>query len=339
MTDGAHGAAARSVGIFEASGLGEAMAYVGLALVEIGAFSVRIAGGTHPILELLGIHLLVVAALAGLVALARQSRRDVTYSMIALVGGAAIGPVGILGAAALALMGRRSAMPTALVTQWYDRIALSTTVTPEERLCEDVRVGRTLDLEAAPPTSFPAVIASGTLAERQAILSHIARHFHPAYLPTLTIALASTEPLVRVQAAAVASHIAPKVREQFLQCEREGMQVLSDPLRALSLLGEVEALIQCCLLDEADRRNAERLAEGLADGLIAINVRKPLALPYTSDTALAEELDAHLERLLLARRRYADLRVHRTARQLLRRHAKARLRRLAAPPRRLEVGE
>jgi hypothetical protein len=182
-------------------------------------------------------------------------------------------------------------------------------------------------------------MTSGSLADRQAILGHIARHFHPAYLRTLKIALASQEPLIRVQAAAVAAHIAPKVRDHFLRCAAEAGLEPADPLRALSLLGDLETLIESGLLDETDRLNAQGLAERLGGTVVAGLDRGPLWLPYATDVALAAELDAHLERLLMARRRFADLRAHRTAQRLRLRHPRTRLRRLTVHHRLPEAAE
>jgi hypothetical protein len=245
----------------------------------------------------------------------------------------------MLGTAILALGGRRAAPPSPLITQWYARIALSTTVAPEERLCDDVSVGRTLDLDARPPVSYPDAMTSGSLADRQAILGHIARHFHPAYLATLKFALASREPLIRVQAAAVAAQIAPKVRDHFHYCAAEAELSPAHPLRALAVLGNLEALIESGLLDETDRLTAETLVERLGDTVLAGLGRGPFALPFATDVALAAELDAHLERLLMARRRFADLRTHRTAQRLRLRYPHSRLQRLGVHNRLPEAAE
>lgn len=317
----------------------EPLLIAALALGEGAALWQRLAAGGRSLLDLAGIHLFTLAALSGLILIARRYRRDTTYALLALMGGIAMGPVGLLGAAFVALARRRAAPPSPLIAQWYDRIALSTTVPSAERLYDDVSVGRTLDLDARPPVSYPDAMSFGSLAERQAILGHIARHFHPAYLATLKIALASPEPLIRVQAAAVAAHIAPKAREHFLHRAAEAGRGPADPLRALALLGDLEDLARSGLLDETERMGSERLAGELGDRVAAGLDRGLLRLSYQTDVAMAAELDAHLERLLIARGRFADLRAHRTAKRLSRRHPRARLRRLAVPTRVPEAAE
>ena len=105
----------------------------------------------------------------------------------------------------------------------------------DEQLCEHVEIGRTIDLAAPPPKSFPAIMATGSLAERQAVLGLIARHFDPAFLPTLRIALASPEPLIRTQAAAIASRLGSRMRRQLHDQIATADHALADPVDALRL--------------------------------------------------------------------------------------------------------
>ena len=302
----------------------------GIAIAEGVAIAARLGTGPHVVVELALIHVLALATVAVLCILARSSGADTTHLLLALIAGAAIGPVGILGAAALGLGSRRPAGPSPLIQQWYDRIALSITVPDEERLCEDVSVGRALDLGAPLPASFPAAMSAGTLADRQTILGHIARNFHPAYLETLKIALASPEPVIRVQAAAVAAHVAPRVRRLFEDRAGAAARGATDPLVALALLDDLEALLGSGLLDEAERQRGAALAARLGDTVLAGLERGPLVLPFATDVAHAAALDTRLERLLIGRGRFCELRTHRTALRLRARHPRARLRRLAA---------
>lgn len=310
---------------------------IAMALGETAALTARIAAGGNATPSLLVIHLLSMALLAGLIIALSRSGRDSTHAILALIAGAATGPVGIMGAAVLALGEHRSRAPSRLVTAWYERIALSTTVAPEERLCEDVNVGRTIDLGAPLPASYADAMITGPLGDRQAILGHIARHFHPAYLPTLKIALASPEAVLRVQAAAVAAHISPKVRRSFAGAADAAARAPTDPLTALGLLDDLETLADCGLLDESERQRAEALATRLGDTVLAALGRGTLPLPHASDVAEAARLEVRLERLLIARRRFADLRAHRTARRLRLSHPTARHRRLAVRDKPAEV--
>lgn len=307
----------------------EAALLAGIAIAATGAIAACMTAGGNPVRDVLLIQLATLASVGGLVAHAVRRRRDATCLCLALLGATAVGPAGLLGGAFLTLANRRAGQSSPLIADWYDRIALSTSVAREERLSEDVRVGRTLDLSAPGPVSFPSTMLSGPLLARQAILGHLARHFHPAHLVTLKIALESTEPLIRVQAAAVASHLAPRLRERLHELLRAADDAPVEPPTALALLGELEPLMASGLLDEAERKNAMAAVQRLGDGVLAAVASRPLAWPHVTDPAHAAELDSGLERLLLSRGLFADLRRHRTARRVLRQHPKGRLRRLS----------
>ncbi|MBS0243575.1 MAG: hypothetical protein JSS20_15470, partial [Proteobacteria bacterium] len=145
--------------------------------------------GRPTALKLIGVHAGVLVVLSALLALAMAQKRDCTATALALIAAGAVGPLAPFGIGAIDLMGRLRRQPTALVDEWYQRIAASTTVPDDQQLCDDVGAGRTLDLGGELPASFPEIMLSGTLGERQLVLGHIARHFHPSYLGTLSLAL------------------------------------------------------------------------------------------------------------------------------------------------------
>jgi hypothetical protein len=298
-----------------------------VALLETLAIGWLAGNGGKP-LAYLGVHLATMLVLALLVALAAGQSRDTTPTMLALIAGTAMGPAGALGGACLGLLDGRGDRPGPLVEQWYERIALSAAVDPATRLCDDVGVGRTLDLGAEPPPAFPSIMASGTLAQRQAVLGHIARNFHADYLPTLRIALESPEPVLRVQAAAVAAHIGPKVRRHFALRAAETAAAEASPMAALGLLTELEALIGSGLLDERERLAGTELVRRLGDAVLAGLGRAPLNVAAGADIAAAARLESSLERLLVERGCFARLRSERAARRIGARHPKARFRRL-----------
>jgi hypothetical protein len=169
---------------------------------------------------------------------------------------------------------------------------------------------------------------SGALDERQAILGHIARHFDPAYLSTLKIALASPEPVIRVQAAAVASHIGPPMRRLLHNRIEMASRAPADPRQALALLDDLMSLVDSGLLDATERRQAEALAHRLGDTVVDSLSRRPRVIDPSGDGPLEMRLMARLEQLLIERRKFADLRGQRTAIRLQRRHPTARLRKL-----------
>lgn len=157
------------------------------------------------------LHLTVVCALAAWVVALRRSGSDTTNAMLACLLIAVAGPIG----AALALLylpfAATHSQDSELLADWYERLALSNEVGAAERLADDIVAGRTLDTQAPEPVPLGALLAHGSLEERQAALGLIARHFHFDYVPTLAAALCSEEPVLRAQAAAVAARIRAEI--------------------------------------------------------------------------------------------------------------------------------
>lgn len=290
-------------------------------------------------LELTAIHVASLAVVAaGLVADWRHGH-DTTIALLGLIAAAVAGPIGALGAGTLGLAANPDRKPSPLIEQWYARISQSTAVDPESRLCEDVGVGRTLDLASAQPQAFPTIMEAGPLGARQNILGLIARHFHPLYLDTLKIALESPDASIRVQAAAVATHIGPSLRRELQECLAEAEAGSSDPVAVLSLRGRLDLLLASGLLDEGERQRGTEVASKLGDSLLASFRAGLLVPPYGRDAADTIELDTALDNLLLSRGCFADLRNLRSAQRIRARHPTARLKGLRTVSRQLEPAE
>lgn len=251
---------------------------------------------------------------------------DVSLALLALIAGLATGPVGPIGAGLLAT---RSAATTDadLLKRWYERISLATTVDPVTRLCDNVAVGRGMNLSAGSPASFLAAIESGSMAERQTILGIVARRFHADYVPALQAALKSPEPAIRVQAAAVAAHVRPEVALLFQSAVAELPQASADPARGLGLMQRLEALAASGLLDESDRRRGVEIVGRLRDVVLS-GVRTARLSTRTSLLAANAAEQATLEALLIGANRFTDLRTARSAGLVLARRPAARIRRL-----------
>ena len=288
----------------------------------------RLVGWNLPGLML--VHGLALAALA--LQLRDSMRRGVDSSLpfLGLLGSIAVGPAGAIGAGCLELLVRSAARDSHLLADWYERISLATTIDRVTRQCDNVRIGRTINLQAGAPASFLAVIEAGTLAERQTILGLVARHFHVEYLPVLQAAMRSPEPMIRVQAAAVASHVRPLVDALFKAAIAAVPVAVTHPAKALKALDLFEALTASGLLDESDRLRGLEIQSRLSDVVLAGVTLPRLA---TRAATLADDTGANaaFERLLMTRGRFADLRIHRSARVALRNRPRARIRRLGAP--------
>ncbi len=315
----------------DASAKGGTVAWlVAAALVQSAMVAIIVLLQKGQLWLLLPLHVVVVAALALHVLLLRRRRRETTYAMLGTLGVAAAGPLGAIGTLALIQLARRRRSETGLLAAWYDRIALSVAVDPVSRYCNNVSSGRTINLDAVAPPSYADVVASGSLAERQNVLGLIARRFHSDYLSILASALRSPEPVIRVQAAAVAAHVRPAIARMFRDAVAEIPAASISAVAALRLLRTFESMNGSGLLDESDRRQGVDVIDRLGDIVLARMSAGDDPVPWASSVEERMALEDTLERLFLRRGRYAQLRTSRSARRVLTSRRVARIRRMPA---------
>jgi len=251
-------------------------------------------------------HCAIVALLLGALLAERRTTADKGPALMLLATTAAAGPLGPLVALATLRAPREGGTRPELLDAWYQRIALASDIDPIGQRCDDVALGRTLDLGAAPPASYATVMAAGALAEKQAVLGLIARSFHPDYLGALALALRSPEPVIRVQAAAVATRIRPQLRAEVDALVLKGAPLGMPPAAAQRAAQALRELAGSGLLEEADQRRAEvaadRLAMRAAAGLEALPA---VALLRMASTCAPDDA---FERLLLERGRFKEFR-------------------------------
>jgi hypothetical protein len=243
-------------------------------------------------------HLVVVAALTAYVRHIARNRGDTTAAIIFTVAVAATGLIGAVGGLINGLMPARRPTGAKLLREWYQRIALSADVDQITRLCDDVSSGRHVGLTTPAPVSFVTVLERGSLSNRQAALGLMARHIKPEYLPALKAALQSTEPVIRVQAAAVATKIRPELRALVDKAVLDLAADRISPAHALRHASDLEACVASGLLDAGDRIRAD----------VTIPRLKALANTVAMPTT---HVSAAQETVLLEQGRFRELRVAR----------------------------
>ena len=255
------------------------------------------------------LHVAIVTALTFWVW--RLSRRgaDCGPALLLTVATLIVGILAPLGVLAVGMLTRRGRQSDQLLKTWYERISLSTEINPVSRLAEKVAIGRTIDLGAPAPRAFADVLQDGTMHEKQTVLGLIARNFHPDHLPSLQLALTSPEPLIRVQAAAVAAHIRAPLNARISAALDEASNPSTPVVDALRIAGEADIAVASGLIDEGSRlRVSSMAAQTRARALAAID-HAALAHPNgAAGLALAPSvLDAY-ETLLLQARRFDEFR-------------------------------
>jgi hypothetical protein len=286
---------------------------IAVTIAQAAVWLALIAGSIRPSTAVV-LHGAMLASTAMLFVLG--TRRIDSFATALLAMTAAAGPLGPLLATFVERATNDATRKLPILQAWYDRIALASEINTVAKQCDDIALGRSVDLGAPAPQSFAAVMDSGTLAERQAALGHIARNLHPDYLPALAVALRSPEPVIRVQAAAVAARARPELRRSI----DAALIAADDPTlshrQARERLTDLQRLISSGLLDPADEPRARALADRFErrtleriDGLSA-----PAFLRLASIGRIDETVELHL----VARRRFRELRQARTIGRLRR---------------------
>ena len=316
------------------------LAVLVVAVLDCGLTGLLIAGVIGYATAMAG-HAVLVAGLCALVLVWRTPGADRTMLALAALATACVGPLGAVGAVLATLLAPARQTTTPLLEAWYQRIAHSIEIDPTTQLCDMVAIGRAVDLSGGPPPSFAQIMTTGGLGERQALLGHIARHFHVDYLPALKIALANPEPVIRVQAAAVAS----KVQHALSGIVATWAARTAGPMTAIEALGavvELEACLGSGLIEAADRSRAEA----------ALAVAHATARSASTSAGLAQHLlasrgdglqltaTAAYERVLVGERRFRELRNWRRLQRVGRRPGyRLRPRRLRRGPRQTPIVE
>lgn len=158
-------------------------------------------------------HLGIVAALAFVVICLDRARIDTgslqTFTLLTFTGG----PIG----AAAALLGDQHIwQPKAdALDQWYNTIAPSEAAAVT--LVDMIIDGRLINQQTRLPRPYDALLSTGTMQEKQALLAYLAIENDEKFVEVaLALALRSSDQRVRVQAAAVAAHTRGRSRRRQL---------------------------------------------------------------------------------------------------------------------------
>jgi hypothetical protein len=210
MTDLAHGNKAASQLDAKAAPLHVPLSDVLIALVAFAAsLAVLIYGmsahASFPIFLLL--HLAVLTALSGILAIRVKRNNDLTVPFLLLIATAAAGPIGALGCAAMAFsLWYRQPTPWRL-SRWYDHISGVVARRRVAHLYDELVSGRLPSDPAATVPRFNPILHDTSLEDQQRVLGVIGRRYHADFRPVLRKALRHKNGFIRAQAAAIASRL------------------------------------------------------------------------------------------------------------------------------------
>lgn len=269
----------------------------GLAAAEIVLLTAKLLTGFSLTAWLL-CHIALTGAAAAHLWQHRVALTDVTPYALTVIAAFISGPIGAtLSVIALVRHSAEASSPE-LLAAWYDRIALAGDVDPVTDLYNTVAMGRALHTSMIPPQVFDAVMLRGTLADRQTALGLIARQFEPSYAPALRSALVSPEPVIRVQAAAVAVKVRAGLKVSLAHALARATASPAVPAAA-GLALDLQAMAKSGLLEDDDRDRAVEAAANLTNLVIS---------KLDESGPISEAAKAMIETELLARGRFEDFR-------------------------------
>lgn len=158
-------------------------------------------------------HLGVVAVLTAVIIGLERARMETgplqTFTLLTFVGG----PIG----AAAALLGEQQIWQPKgdALDKWYNTIAPAEA--PAVTLVDMIIDGRLVRKQSRLPRPYDALLSTGTMEEKQALLAYLAIENDEKFVEVaLALALRSPDQRVRVQAAAVAAHTRGRSRQRQL---------------------------------------------------------------------------------------------------------------------------
>ncbi len=235
-----------------------------LAAAEALLLALAVVAGLPWGLWLLG-HVAIAGWFTYDVWMSRSVGGDVSARILTILTTVIAGPFGAAAACMALLAWRRQRTRPEQLAAWYDRIALAGDIDDVTRLADTVAMGRAVGTSQLPPHPFAEVMSEGSLAWRQAALGLIARRFSPAYAPALKAALVTGEPMVRVQAAAVATRVRAGLKGDLGRAlvTARGLD-RTDGSACVGALTHMRELLATGLIEDDDRAAAETEISRLA---------------------------------------------------------------------------
>ncbi len=156
---------------------------------------------------------------------------ELMIPLLLLLVVAVSGPIGAGGCTAMTLMlGLRRPDPRRL-QRWYDYISGVGRRTPVEDTYVELTSKRLSTDFSAPVHRFDPILSGTSLAQQQRVLNLIGRNYHPDFHASLKKALRNRNILIRAQAAAIASLMAPQDKTRLWR-----PAALEDQIQELGLI-------------------------------------------------------------------------------------------------------
>ncbi len=172
---------------------------------------------------------------------------------------AALGPLGVVGTALFA--GLRRAFERNGASNHPSWLSVVSAAGDDSPVIERAEVGVEATLaRQATVVPFVDVLASGSIEQKQDMISVIANNYRPTFSRTLRAAMNDAEPTVRVMAAAATSRIENEFLDSSMSLENDWANEPQETQRSLDLARHYDAFANTGLLDESRANEARSRA-------------------------------------------------------------------------------
>jgi hypothetical protein len=195
-----------------------------------------------------------LGALIGLVFWIRARRRqhvDIRMHVLLALMGATLGVIGVLGVLWCLLFVFLMAKNSKTFESWYRELVRDPRTAPLQRLLDDIASGREETACTTQIVNYHAVLAHGSHEERQGVMSHVARHFQPSFMPLIEEALRHRDASLRVQAATAIEKLQAAFTRSWLKLQASAQRHSQDFETHLRLAAHLDAYADSRLLEPA----------------------------------------------------------------------------------------
>lgn len=196
------------------------------------------------------LHAAIVAGLALWTWRSKRFRGDIGWPLLLTTLLVVFGPLGALGTLVTMSLTRfysRSAIP---FEEWYASLFPERRIDPSGELVQRIRAHLSAGATGtAGVTPFVDILAFGTLAQKQELITLVTKHFQPAFAPALRMALRDPNSSIRVQAASSVTKIENDLMARSMELGDAVQSQPSNPQLLLALAAHYDEYAATGLLD------------------------------------------------------------------------------------------
>jgi hypothetical protein len=214
------------------------------ALVEIYLLQ-RIAASPSDWIIPVVIHLALCAGLFAMGGLSKIFQGDKTWPWITAMTVAVAGPIGAIGSLAAILLTAFHRRKASSFEEWYESLFPDSIDDFQFDLMARIRANDSGEGQGV--SAFADILAFGTIAQKQELITLVTKHFEPRFAGVLKLALDDANNATRVQAASSVAKITDDFMSRGLKLQRDAAN--GEPRRILALAKHYDEHGKTGLLD------------------------------------------------------------------------------------------